>query len=272
MGKGIIKGIRVLDFTRVLAGPFTTRILADFGAEVIKVRSGTVPGAAEENRGAYFNAWNRNKLGITLNMSRPEARELVLRLVSITDVVIENFTPRVMSNWGIAYEDLRRIREDIIMISMSGMGQTGPWKDFTAYGPTIQSLCGLTFLTSYDRKNPMGLGYSHADTIAGLYGALAVLAALEYRDKTGKGQSIDLSEYEAGCTLLGTVFMDLTANQKDILPQGNWTGYISAAPYGCYPCLGDDRWCAIAVFNNDEWKAFCEIMGDPPWTREERFL
>ncbi len=271
MDQGILNNVRILDFTRVLAGPYATRILGDFGADVIKVQSKKVTGAGEDNSNAYFCTWNRNKRSVTLDMDQPEAREVARKLVAKSDVVIENFSPRVMVNWGMLYEELKEVKKDIIMVSMSGMGKTGPWRDFTAFGSTIQSLCGLTFLSSYNKDLPVGLGYSYADIIAGLYSVLAILAALEYRNNTGLGQFIDLSEYEAACTVIGTVFFDLTANRIEIQPQGNRSDHVPAAPYGCYPCLGDDRWCAIAIFEEHEWKALCRIMGHPYWAKEDIF-
>jgi len=271
MSVDALRGLRVLDFTWVLAGPYATRILADFGAEVIKVQSRKTARGAESDASGYFNNWNRNKLGITLDLTRPAGRELALKLVGISDVVIENFTPRVMLNWNLSYDDLKQVRPELIMLSMSGMGQTGPWRDFAAFGPTIQALSGLTYLTSFTPDTPIGLGYSYADHVAGLLAALAILAALEYRDRTGDGQYIDISEYEAMCTLLGPALMDYTANQNPVIPQGNRPDYTLAAPYGCYPCQGDDRWCVIAVFNEEEWHALCRVLGNPPWTREERF-
>jgi crotonobetainyl-CoA:carnitine CoA-transferase CaiB-like acyl-CoA transferase len=176
-----------------------------------------------------------------------------------------------MSNWGLQYENLKAVRPDLIMVSVSGMGQTGPLRDFVAFGPTIQALSGLTYLSSFDEKSPMGLGYAYADVVAGLYAALAVLAALEYRDRRGIGQYIDLSEHEAACTLLGPALLDVLFNQKEMLPQGNQSDYMPAAPYGCYKCSGTDRWCAIAVFNEVEWQALLKAMGNPEWAREEKF-
>jgi crotonobetainyl-CoA:carnitine CoA-transferase CaiB-like acyl-CoA transferase len=271
MSQGILNGLRILDFTWVLAGPYVTRILADFGAEVIKIQSKKTSRGAESNLTGYFNTWNRNKRSATLDMSYPEAKEIILKLTKISDVVIENFSPRVISNWGLGYERLKEVKPDLIMLSMSGMGQTGPWKDFVAFGPTIQALSGLTYLTSFTQDSPLGLGYAYADVIAGLYAAFAVLAALGYRDKTGKGQYIDLSEYEAICTLMGPALLDVSVNHKDIFPQGNRSEDIQAAPYGCYPCRGMDRWCVIAVFNEIEWENLCTIMGRPDWAKEERF-
>lgn len=271
MNRGILQGLRVLDFTRVMAGPYATRLLADFGAEVIKIQSKKTAFGTESNSSSYFKAWNRNKRSITLDMSYPEAKEIALKLTAVSDIVIENFSARVMSNWGLNYHKLREVKPDIIMVSMSGMGHTGPWRDFVAFGPTIQALSGLTFLTSFSESAPLGLGFSYADAVAGLFSVLAILIALEHRDREGSGQHIDLSEYEALCTLLGPALLDEFANHTDVLPQGNCAGHVQAAPYGCYKCLGEDRWCVIAVSNEAEWRALCNVLGNPSWTNETRF-
>jgi crotonobetainyl-CoA:carnitine CoA-transferase CaiB-like acyl-CoA transferase len=271
MGGKILSGLRVLDFTWVLAGPYATRILADFGAEVIKIQTKKTAKGAESNLTGYFNHWNRNKRGITLDMSFPEARGIVLKLIAKSDVLIENYSPRVMSNWGLDYERLKVMKPDLIMMSMSAMGQNGPWKDFVAFGHTLQALSGLTDLTSFTKDSPLGLGYAYADLVSGLYATLTILAALQYRYRTGQGQHIDLSEYEAICTVMGPAFLDISMNRKKVLPQGNRSDDILAAPYGCYRCTGLDRWCVIAVFNEAEWQALCEVMGFPVWTREGRF-
>jgi crotonobetainyl-CoA:carnitine CoA-transferase CaiB-like acyl-CoA transferase len=267
----MLKGIRVVDLTRVLAGPYATRILADFSAEVIKVQSNKTATGAEVNTSAYFSAWNRNKRSITLDLSHPEARELFLKLTAISDIVIENFSPRVMANWGLQYQKLIAINPELIMISMSAMGQTGPWKDSVAFGPTIQALSGLTYLTSFDKDSPLGPGYAYGDIVAGLYAVIATLVALEHRDREGNGQYIDLSEYEALSGLIGPALMDSVVNQREILPQGNEPHYLPAAPHGCYRCSGRDRWCAIAVFTDEEWQALKRVMGNPDWAEQERF-
>ena len=271
MRQGILNGLRVLDFTWMLAGPFGTRVLADFGAEVIKVQSAKTAKGAESNLTGYFNTWNRNKRSMTLDMNTPEAKEIILRLTEICDVVVENFSPRVMSNWGLGYEKLKKVRPDLIMVSISAMGQTGPWKDMVGYGPTLQALSGLTYLTSFHKDSPLGLGFAYADPMIGLYAALAVLAALEYRDRTGQGQYIDLSGYEVSCSLIGPTLMDVASNKKAAIPRGNDSDTFSAAPYGCYRCSGEDRWCVIAVSNEQEWKVLCKVLGNPGWTKEEKF-
>ncbi len=267
----LLEEIRVVDFTRIVAGPYTTRILADFGAEVIKVQSAKTATGAEENTRGYFSAWNRNKKSITLNMTHPEARELALKLIVSSDVVVENFSPRVMQNWRLDYPHLKKEKEDIIMLSLSGMGHTGPWKNYVAYGATVQALGGFTHLTAYGDGKPVGSGYAYGDTISGTYGAIAVLAALEHREQTGRGLHIDLSEYEAVCTLIGPDLIGAGQNDTLARPRGNAAGRQVAAPHGCYPCRGADRWCVIAVFNDIQWKALCRTLGDPDWTRQERF-
>jgi crotonobetainyl-CoA:carnitine CoA-transferase CaiB-like acyl-CoA transferase len=267
----ILDGVRILDFSRILAGPFATRILGDFGAEVIKVQSSKTANGAESNETAYFNAWNRNKRSITLDLSFPEAREIVLELAALSDAVIENFSPRVMANWGLSYERWKEARGDLILLSMSGMGQSGPWKDFVALGPTLQALSGLTYLTSYEKDSPIGIGYAYADIVSGLYAALALLAALEHRDRTGKGRHIDLSEYEAVCAVLGPVLLDAAVNRQQVLPQGNRAADRPAVPHGSYRCLGEDRWCVLSASDEAQWQALCRIMGSPHWVKEERF-
>lgn len=271
MNHGILSGLRVLDFTWVLAGPYATRILADFGAEVIKIQSRKTAKGAEANLTGYFNTWNRNKYGITLDMSLPEAGEIVLKLTEISDVFIENFSPRVMANWGLSYADLKKARSDLIMVGLSAMGRDGPWGDFTAFGPTLQALAGLTYLTSFTPDSPMGIGYAHADPMIGLYATVAVLSALEHRNRTGEGQFIDISGLEAVCTLLGPALMDAKINQRDVIPQGNHPEHIPAAPYGCYRCSGTDRWCIIAVFTEDEWSALGKVVDNPPWMKADKF-
>ncbi len=228
-------------------------------------------GGIELNDTPYFAAWNRNKRSITLDMDHPESREMFLELVRISDGVVENFSPRVMFNWNLNYDNLQQSNEKLIMLSMSGMGQTGPWKDYVAFGPTVQSLGGLTHMTSYERGAPMGLGHAHADMISGLYGAISILSALENRDRTGQGKYIDLSVYEAVYASMGPVLMDACANQTGITPMGNNIVHPPAAPHDCCPCLGEDRWCAVAVFSEDEWRALRGVIGNPAWSREDRF-
>ncbi|MCX6005961.1 MAG: CoA transferase [Chloroflexi bacterium] len=266
-----LEGVRVLDFTWMLAGPYATRTLADFGAEVIKVQSRKIATGAEQNDTAYFANWNRNKLSITLDLSRPEARELALDLVKKCDVVIENFTPRVMDNWGLNYDKLKQVNPSLVMVSLSGFGHNGPWRDFAALGPTEHALSGLTDLTAYINGKSCSIGFAYADHISGLYASLAVLSALQLRDSTGTGVHVDISELEATCSLLGPSLIDYSLNGNSVKPVGNGPMWQIAAPHGCYPCKGEDRWCVIAVFSEEEWQSLCSVMGHPAWSREGRF-
>ncbi len=198
----VLNNIRILDFSWVLAGPYATRVLADFGAEVIKVQP-LQPEAEDRFSRGYYNIWNRNKLGITLNLNKPQGVALAKKMVGISDAVVENFAPRVMANWGLDYGNLKKLRPDIIMLSMSTMGNSGPWRDYVGFGPTVQAFSGMTYLTSYRDTPPSGLGFSYADHVAGLMAALALLGAMEYRHRTGEGQYIDVSQVEAMSSLLG---------------------------------------------------------------------
>ncbi len=266
--QAVLHNIRILDFSWVLAGPYATRLLADFGAEVIKVQP-LMPEAEDRFARGYYNTWNRNKLGITLNLSKPEGVALAKKLVGICDAVVENFAHRVMANWGLDYAHLKKVKPDIIMLSMSTMGNSGPWRDYVGFGPTVQAFSGITSLTSYRGKPPSGLGFSYADHVAGLTAALALLSALEYRRKTGEGQYIDISQVEAMSSLLGDAFLNYAINGKPPEPTGNRSS--EAAPYGVYRCQGDDRWCAIAVLSAEDWQGFCRALGNPPWTKDDRF-
>ncbi|MFC1904287.1 CaiB/BaiF CoA transferase family protein [Chloroflexota bacterium] len=268
-GRAILEDIRILDFTWVLVGPYATRILADFGAEVIKVQP-LMPEAPDRFDRGYYNTWNRNKLGITLNLNEPQGVALAKKLVGISDAVVENFAPRVMANWGLDYPRLKELKPDIIMLSMSTMGQTGPWRDYTGFGPTVHAFSGMTYLTAYPDKPPAGLGFSYADHVAGMMACLALLGALEYRQRTGEGQYIDVSQVEAMTSLLGSAILEYGASGKPVEPVGNSS--TEAAPHGVYRCRGDDRWCAIAVFTDDEWQGFKRALGDAPWLEDERFV
>ncbi len=266
-----LQGIRVLDFTWMLAGPYATRLLADFGAEVIKVQSRQTATGAEDNQTAYFSAWNRNKLGITLNLAVEEAREIVIELVRKCDIVMENFTPRVMRNWGLDYERLREANPRLVMVSLSGFGREGPWQNNAAMGPTVQALSGLTGLSSYRDGRPCGIGFALADHISGLYAALAALSALRRRDMIGRGEYIEISEFEAACSTLGPELIHHSVGGSTAGPRGNSPSRQPAAPYGCYPCRGDDRWCVIAVYDEEEWRSLCRAMGDPAWAQQSKF-
>ncbi len=261
--KSALTGLRILDFSWVLAGPYVTRILADFGAEVIKVQP-LLPEADDTFSRGYYNTWNRNKLGITLNPDKPRGQEIARRLIALSDAVVENFSPRVMDNWGLDYPSLQKIRPDIICLCMSAAGHSGPRRDFSGFGPTVQAVSGLTALTSYPGEAPLGMGFSIADHVAGLYAATALLGALEYRHKTGRGQYIDLSQTETMTSLLADNILEYTQKPDINLNQ-------CPAPQGIYLCRGENRWAAIAVTGQTKWEGFKKALGQPEWADRPEF-
>jgi len=268
-GKTILHNVRVLDFTWVLAGPFATRMLADFGAEVIKVQPMLPPDVDDKFGFGYYNIWNRNKMGISLNLGKTEGISLAKKLVGISDIVVDNFTPRVMANFGLDYDNLKKINPNIIMLSMSVMGQTGPWRDYSGFAPAVHAFSGITHLTSGSDGKPVGLGFSYSDHIAGLYASLALLSALEHKKKTGEGQYIDLSQVEAMSSLLGSDILKYGISRGKTKKTGNSSSV--AAPDNVYQCCGTDRWCAINVNSDEEWGKFKDALNNPPWADDEKF-
>lgn len=285
-----LKGIRVLDLTRVWSGPLATRILADFGAEVIKVedraargpagippdyaqRSGFYPdGEAGErpwNRNGFHNKMNRNKLAITLQLNTEAGAAVFKRLAAVSDVVIENYSPRVMANFGLEYERLREVRPDLIMVSMPGYGLTGPYRDRVSWGTTLEPEAGLSSLMGYPDRGPMRLGVAYPDPVAGVHAAAAVLMALWYRRRTGWGQHIDLAQIETATAVIGEAFLgyQLTGRRPERL--GNRHPWM--VPHGCYPCRGDDRWLTISARHDDDWRALCQVMGRDDLAEDPRF-
>jgi crotonobetainyl-CoA:carnitine CoA-transferase CaiB-like acyl-CoA transferase len=259
----ILHGIRVLDFTWMLAGPYATRILADSGAEVIKIQSTKTAKGGEDNLTGYFATWNRNKRSITLDLDYPEAREIVLKLARMSDVVVESFSPRIMANWGLAYDDLRPLKPDLVMASISAMGRTGPWRDYVGFGPTFHALSGLTHLMSTGLRTPICLGHAYGDTLLGLYAALAIIAALHERDSTGEGRHVDLSGYEAVCSVLAPTLLQAAAKDS---PKERDDGF---EPFeGYYRCRGNDRWIVVTADNEEEWQGICRVVGTSMATRE----
>jgi crotonobetainyl-CoA:carnitine CoA-transferase CaiB-like acyl-CoA transferase len=265
-----LEGVRILDFTWVVAGPVATRILADQGAEVIKIerRDSLDLGT---RRGGFTGNIFRGKESTVLNMADPRGRAIARQLVAVSDVVIDNFSARVMHNWGMDYESIKQIKPDIIAVSMSGFGHTGPQKDYVSYGPTLQALSGYTLLMRHQGKEPAGWGYSYADMAGGYSGALAVLVALWHRKRTGQGQFVDLSQFEAISSLVGPTLLNVLVNNASTAPLGNRSQEAPAAPHGVYRCAGPDRWCVITVFAEEEWQAFCRVLGTPAWAQDQRF-
>ena len=274
-----LQGIRVLDFTWIHAGPSATRILSDQGAEVIKVESNNAlsviggPASATARGLGQRHNWNAGKLSISLNMKTPQAIDIAKRLVAVSDVVAENFSGRVMPSWGLDYDAIRPINPSIIMLSMSGFGRTGPWKDRVSYGQTLQAWSGFTQLTGFPDTDPSGPASAYSDAVGGMAGAQAVLLALIHRANTGRGQWLDVSQFESLSSLLETLVLDMSVNGPAAASAraGNRLPYGGGAPHGAYRCRGEDRWVAISIFSDEEWRAFLDVLGDPQWAGGQRF-
>ena len=273
---GPLADITIADFSWVWAGPLATRLLGDFGAEVIKVERPEARQLALARRASFgpkavglmVGSLNRNKYSITANLKDPRGMEVARRIVERSDVVVDNFSAGTMTRLGLGYEQLREIKPDIIALSLSGFGQTGPWSDFMSYGPTLQALSGLIDLTGFPDGPGAGVGEAFPDPTGGLHGALSILIALEHRRRTGRGQFIDIGQIQTTSAMLGTAVLDYTVNGHRQQRRGNRLDDRPAAPHGVYPCRGDDRWCVIAVFSDEQWQAFRDAIGDPPWTHE----
>ena len=281
-GGGPLRGVRVVEMGQLIAIPFAMKMLADMGAQVIRLESaGRLESYRSDsvyrneihgefwNRGANFYEQNRNKLGITLDLSRPEGRELLLRLIAISDVFAENFTPRVIKNFGLEYEQLRRVKPDIIMVSSTGYGFSGPWANFGATGPATEGASGLAYTTGYKDGPPVMAEIPYVDYTAGEHTVFAVMTALMHRLGSGQGQFIDVSQTQAAAATIPEALLDFAANGRDPVRIGNADPVMS--PHGCYPCAGEDRWIAVAVSDDVQWQGLCRVLGRPDWAADGRF-
>lgn len=280
-GRLPLAGIRVADFSWFGAGPICGQVLANFGAEVIRVESEShpdglrstqpvPPGKSGLNVSGYYNNFNASKLSFTLNLGHPKARDLALRLIAKSDVVLENYTPRVMEKWGLTDEAIFAANPQVIVVHMPMQGSTGPHRDFLGFGGVLAPLSGFSYLAGFPHHKPVGLGTNYPDYVVNPgHATVAVLAALRWRRRTGRGQRIEVSQLESTVAALGPYVMEYLANGR--VAERNGNRHPAAAPHGAYPCAGDDRWCVIAVFTDQEWDALCDAMGRPDWCREERF-
>ena len=301
--KFALDGIRITDFSWYGAAPYATRLLAAYGAEVIRIESSTkldgmrwqaprkqdVP--ESYNISGMFNNFNPGKLGIALNMSHSESFKIAKKLVSISDVVLDNFYPGAMEKWGLGYEELVDIKPDIIVVKMPVTGITGPYALWRGFGTSIRTMAGIDYITGNPERPPIGTGMAALPDFSSnpYHAATAILSALHYRNKTGRGQFIEVAQFESTVCWTETSILDYTVNGRIQKAIQNRLPY--AVPHGVYRCRAeerevdycampesvperrskDERWCAIAIFTEDEWKAFCGAIGDPAWTKEDRF-
>ena len=277
-----LAGVRVIEMGQLIAIPYAMKLLADMGAQVIRLEScqrlesyrsdslyrNDVEGEFW-NRAANFYEQNRNKLGITLDLGQPRGLQILRELVAVSDVFAENFTPRVIKNFRLEYDDLRRIKPDIIMVSSTGYGYDGPWANFGATGPATEGASGLAYMTGYTDGGPVMSEIPYTDYTGGEHTVFAVMTALMHRLRTGEGQFIDVSQTQTASATVPEALLDYTVNGRVRPRMGNEDPVMS--PHGCYPCRGNDRWCVIAVASDAEWSALCDVLGRPRWLGDPRF-
>ena len=281
-----LDGVRVCDFTWIVAGPQATRILADLGADVVKVENESYldsmrrglqrdPANPSINGSGFHSNFNRNKRGISANIHHPDGRKAVERLIASSDIVIENLSAGAFARMGFSYERLCELRPDIIYVSMSGFGHEGRDSSHTTWGPTAQAVSGATYMSGQPYQPPAGWGFSYLDHTAGYYGAAAMLIALHYRRRTGQGQHVDMSQVETGMVLGGVPMLDSQINGRVFERIGNRSRQPDLAPHGMYRCAAegadDDRWIAIACEQEDQWQAICGLLGLDTLADDSRF-
>ena len=277
-----LKGVKVVEFAAFAAGPAVGKHLADHGATVVHVESRVRPDGFRThyppykdnihglNRSGLFALCNNDKLDITLNLKKPpKATELAKKIVAWSDVVIENFSPGTMARLGLDYESLQKVKHDLIMLSSSNLGQTGPHAHHAGFGSQLSSLAGFTHLTGYPGGSPQILYGPYIDYIAVGYGGVAILAALDYKRRTGKGNYIDTAQYETGLQYLAPIILDYLVNGTIADRNGNRDPY--ASPHGAYPCKGADRWCVLSIHSEAEWQALCGVLEGAAWTVDTKF-
>jgi benzylsuccinate CoA-transferase BbsF subunit len=272
--------LKILDFSWVGVGPLTVKYLADHGATVIRVESHArldvvrlappwhdgKPGIEQSQ---FYASYNTSKYGVALDLSKPEAQAIARRLAAWADVVVESFTPRVMRGWGLAYDDLRQVNPSLVMLSTCLQGQTGPHALYPGFGQLMAALSGFYEISGWADRPPAPPYGAYTDFIVPRLAAAALLAAIDHRRRTGEGQYLDVSQLEASLHFLAPALLDHELSGTVAGRAGNHA--LHAAPHGAYPCAGDDRWIAISVRDDAEWRALCDVLGGAAWRDDARF-
>jgi benzylsuccinate CoA-transferase BbsF subunit len=277
---GVFDGLKVLELGAGAAGPVATRYFADQGATVVRVESSRRPDFLRTihltrdnphglDGSPMFVLMNPNKKSVSIDMSKPEGVELVKKLVAWADVVSENFSPKAMTKWGLDYENLRKIRPDVVMVSSCLFGQTGPQRMYPGFGGQGSALCGFNHMTGWPDREAVGPHGTITDSLSPRYVALLITAALFHRRRTGEGQYIDVSQVETGVYSLSEMIVRCSATGEVLSRAGNRDE--TCVPHGVYPCAGDERWIAVAVSSDDEWTRLCSALGDDELARDARF-
>jgi benzylsuccinate CoA-transferase BbsF subunit len=280
LSKKVFEGVKIIDFGWAIAGPLTLKYLADYGATVVCIEStqrpdllrtatpykDSIPGV---DRAGYFAYFAANKFSMCINLNKPEGLEIARKLVSWADIVADSHRPGVMERWGLSYNDLIKIKPDIIMVRNSNQGLTGPAATHPGLGNHINGLAGFVNYVGWPEQEPVSLMVAYSDYLVPHFAAAALIGALDYKRKTGKGQMLDISQFEVGLQLLSPALVNYTCNQTEEEAKGNSSDF--AAPHGVFKCKGDDRWCTISVFSDKEWQSFCNAIGRKEWIAKPEF-
>jgi benzylsuccinate CoA-transferase BbsF subunit len=280
LSKKVFENIKIIDFGWAIAGPLTQKYLADYGATVICIEStqrpdllrtatpykDEIPGV---DRAGYFAYFAGNKFSICLNLNKPEGLEIARKLVSWADVVADSHRPGVMERWKLSYEDIKKINPGVIMIRNSNQGLTGPAATHPGLGNHINGLAGIVNYVGWPEQEPISLMVAYSDYLVPHFAAAALIGALDYKRKTGKGQMLDISQFEVGLQLLSPAIVNYTCNQTEETAKGNACDF--AAPHGVFKCKGDDRWCTISIFDDTRWQSFCNAIGKNEWIAKPEF-
>lgn len=279
--KSVFSGLTIVSFAWAMVGALTMRYFADYGATVIRIESNNYPDAARLsppmkegksgfNRSGYYNYYSANLYSMALNLSHPQAMDIVKRLVTKADVVMENFAAGVMEKRGLDYDNLRKIKPDIIMLRQNGFGLSGPYAKLPAFGMILTGITGIPNFIGWPDGLPLPVGLAaYTDCISPRFATAALIAALDYRNKTGKGQLLEISQFEAGIYFLTPAILDYVENGREPSRVGNASS--SAAPHNVYRCRGDDCWCAIAVLSDEQWRSFCSVIGRDELVNNPRY-
>ena len=287
MSKRPLEGIRVIDSSYVFAGPYATGLLGDLGAEVIKIegptrpdftRGGAFSGLLPDNepksdpwnRMSAYNLVNRGKKSLVVDLTRKEGRDVLIDLIKVSDVIVENFTPRVMRGWGLDYPNMKQINPGIVMVSNTGYGRGGPYSAYPAQATTQEATHGLAAVTGYTGGEPSKAGQSYVDFLAAWTIATAAMLGLRHRKRFGHGLWADIGMYQLGCYNVSEFVLDAVANSVPGERIGN--RHRQFAPQGCYRCAGTDAWCALSVRDDEEWRALCGVVGHPELASDQRFV
>jgi benzylsuccinate CoA-transferase BbsF subunit len=277
----VFSDLKIVAFNWAMVGPLTLKFFADYGATVIRIETNTRPcvtrtsspykdGKPGVNRSGYFNHFSANMMSISLNMGDSRAIEVAKELVAQADVVMENFTPGIMDRWGLGYEELKKVKPDIIMVRQNGFGTEGPYRNLAAFGMILAAIAGIPNFIGWPDGGPLPVGVgAYTDSISPRLASAALIAALDYRDKTGKGQLLDLAQYETALYFVLPGVLDYAVNGREPERNGNACSY--AAPHSVYACKGEDRWCTIVVLNDGQWAKLCHSLDKPEYVLDNRF-